>query len=333
MPMYAKTIVIAAIMIAMTIGGGFARLAMSQDLPHPTAVLGSDIKSYRIVGLGEFRGNTTGSMMGNVYRYGVYYARNDRGSGSAYYNIGGQYATMTGTYGPFDDTGSGSYATLTIVGDERRLASFDMRAGEAPKQFNVNIAGVSQLRFDYSTNSGYRSGTRRCAFGAVDITLSSQPSARVAPGPPPGPVPGPPQVVFLPSEVMDEPAILHIYRQRRALEILPQRYDIYLDDVVVGRSNNNWKTTTTINTSGAKTIWADIGGRTASVEIYVEPGAVYYVRSAVDSETVDTGKTRTAKNRDGSTRTTAVTETLFSPILQLMDTNLGAREFNAINSK
>jgi len=132
------------------------------------------------------------------------------------------------------------------------------------------------------------------------------------------------------SVVMDEPALLHIYRRRNRLDILPTRYDIFLDNVVVGNSTNNWKTTATVTTSGMKTVSATIDGRRVEVRINFESGGVYYVRSDVDSKTIDTGRTRTTTNRDGTTRTTAVTEIQHTPILQIVDKSVGESEFNAI---
>ena len=135
------------------------------------------------------------------------------------------------------------------------------------------------------------------------------------------------------SQSQNEPALLHIYRKRNRLDILPKRYDILLDNVVVGVSTNNWKTTVTVNTFGTKTISADIDGRKAEVRINFESGDVYYVRSGTNSEVRNTGRTRTVRARNGTTSQQAITETLYIPILQLMDSRLGASEFNAINSR
>ena len=133
-----------------------------------------------------------------------------------------------------------------------------------------------------------------------------------------------------PAIAGDEPALLHLYRKRRALDLLPKRYDILLDNMVVGVSTNNWKTTVTVNTFGTKAVSATIEGRKAEVRINFQPGGEYYVRSEVSSRTVDTGKTQTIRNRNGTTTTSKVTEIEYTPILQLVDKSIGQSELNAI---
>ena len=130
---------------------------------------------------------------------------------------------------------------------------------------------------------------------------------------------------------LSEPATLNIYRKRKPLDIFPKRYDILLDNAIVGNSTNNWKTTTTVTTFGTKTISATIDGKNAQVQMNFEPGGVYYIRSDVDSQTRNTGRTRTTTSIfTGKPVTTQETETLYTPILQLVDISLGASEFNSI---
>ena len=74
-----------------------------------------------------------------------------------------------------------------------------------------------------------------------------------------------------------------------------------------------------MNTFGTKTVSANIERRRAEVRINFEPGGVYYIRS--DVKTTET-------YRSGNTRTTRTIPTL--PTLQLMDSGVGASEFNAI---
>ena len=138
---------------------------------------------------------------------------------------------------------------------------------------------------------------------------------------------------FINSKIaeIDKPALLYIYRKRKVLDILPKRYDIFLDNVVVGTSTNNWKTTITVTTFGTKTISATIDERQAVVQNNFEPGGVYYVRSDVNTETIDTGNTITTTNKKtGKTTTSKVIDIQYTPILQLMDKSIGGSEFNAI---
>jgi len=121
----------------------------------------------------------------------------------------------------------------------------------------------------------------------------------------------------------DHPATLHLYRKRSLLGgILPTRYDVLLDNAVVGSSTNNWKTTVKVTTSGTKTVSATIDGRKATVQINFEPGGVYYICSDIDSKLIDTGK----KDKNGK----AVKDIVETPTLQVVDKNVGESEFNRI---
>ena len=128
----------------------------------------------------------------------------------------------------------------------------------------------------------------------------------------------------------NEPAVLYIYRKRRPLDLIPKRYDILLDNVVVATSTNNWKTSVTINTFGTKTLTAVIDGKRAEIRNNYRPGGIYYVRSDVDTKTIDTGKTKTYTDKNGKTTTSKVTEIQYTPILQLVDKGIGESELNAI---
>jgi len=125
-------------------------------------------------------------------------------------------------------------------------------------------------------------------------------------------------------------AILYIYRKRKLLDILPKKYDILLDNTIVGNSTNNWKTTITVNNFGTQTLSATIDGRKANVRINFQSGNVYYVRSDVSSKSVSTGEIRTTTDKNGKTTRTRVTEVQYTPILQLVDKRVGESEFNAI---
>ena len=140
---------------------------------------------------------------------------------------------------------------------------------------------------------------------------------------------------------MNEPALLRIYRPRpqilsgATVSLLPVRYNILLDNVVVGeRTTSNWATTVTVTTFGTQTLSAEIDGRRVELHINFEPGGVYYVRAGTTSQTRNTGRTTTTTNpRTGRTTTSPVTETLFTPSLQLVDRSIGSYEFNAIEGR
>jgi len=148
--------------------------------PPSEQVLGRDIKAYRLVEAQEFTGNNPGRMMGREYRYG--FSTSSRmwisSNGSAYYNIGSRFTNMSGFYGPMDNAAKDAAATLTIYGDERILATFEMQAGDTIKQFNQNVTGISQIRFEFSFGkrdpvSGITFVGSDQRFGVADVTLSS----------------------------------------------------------------------------------------------------------------------------------------------------------------
>jgi len=123
--------------------------------------------------------------------------------------------------------------------------------------------------------------------------------------------------------IEDNPATLYIYRERKLLGgILPVRYDVVLDNTVVARTNNNWKTTVKVTTQGAKTLSATIDGRKAEVQVNIAPGGIYYLRCDYDTTEIDTGK----KGKDGK----AVKDYIYTPILQLVDKSIGESEFKRI---
>ena len=135
---------------------------------------------------------------------------------------------------------------------------------------------------------------------------------------------------------MNEPATLYIYRPSPGglnLSILPKRYEVLLDNVVVGNTTNKWKTTTTVKTFGNKTLSAAIDGRKAQVQVKFEPGEIYYVRCGISSKTIKTGKYRTTTDKNGKTTRTEITETEYTPTLQLVDKSVGKPEFDAIVNK
>jgi len=136
------------------------------------------------------------------------------------------------------------------------------------------------------------------------------------------------------DSIRNAPAILYIYRTRDTslggiLGVAP-RYDVLLDNAVVGRSTSNWKTTVSVDKFGTKTVSANIEGRRAEVRINFQPGGEYYVRSDFSSTTRDTGRTQTT-TLFGRTVTTKVTETLHSPTFQIVENSVGESEFNSIN--
>ena len=221
--------------------------------------------------------------------------------------------------GSFDNV----VAFCTTFDDHFRQLEKDIKAKEfqeVPSERSLLLTGVDKVDKCYR-NSQYEVGFINrdnlvYAYNYKDIEFYREEVARLE------------REAF---ERANQPAVLYIYRKRKPLDLLPKRYEIYLDNTIVGNSTNNWKTTATVTPPlGTKTVSATIDGRKAEVQITFEPGGVYYVRSDVDSKNVDTGKTKTTTDKNGKTTTTAVKELQYTPILQSVGKNVGESEFNAI---
>jgi hypothetical protein len=138
-----------------------------------------------------------------------------------------------------------------------------------------------------------------------------------------------------PAMVSARPAVIHFYRPYATSRWAANRegYDVVFDGEVVGQAASGWRRSVTTNSFGRKTISAQIEGRRAEVRIYVEPGGVYYVRCDVSSRTVETGRMNTTRTttRTGYVRTNSTPETRTerTPVLRVVDRNVGEVEFRA----
>jgi len=123
-----------------------------------TLKLGTDIRTFQSIGgIHEhpLKGNI--EMEGTNYSNGLSsYSWSVNSGGKAYFNINGQYTSMTGVYGPFKDTKKGR-CNINIYGDGKVLKEYVSINGESPVPFDVNIAGVNilvlEIRPEY--NNGY----------------------------------------------------------------------------------------------------------------------------------------------------------------------------------
>jgi hypothetical protein len=75
--------------------------------------------------------------------------------GNAYYNLSGKYTTFSGVYGFADGRISpGTTATLKFYGDGILLGEYTLNAGDLPKNFTLNVTGVTQLMIENPGGSG-----------------------------------------------------------------------------------------------------------------------------------------------------------------------------------
>ncbi|CQR59064.1 NPCBM/NEW2 domain-containing protein [Paenibacillus riograndensis] len=76
--------------------------------------------------------------------------------GMLQFNLAGQYSKFDGFLGIDDSTkNSTALGTLKIIGDNRELLSFtNLKGGDQPKRFEVDLSGVSTLQILYTRDTG-----------------------------------------------------------------------------------------------------------------------------------------------------------------------------------
>jgi hypothetical protein len=106
------------------------------------------------------------SIAENKYLHGIglenlFYASNN-GTGSIEYNLNGNYKKFTGYIGIDDySKDSGNPGKIIIYGDDNVLyTSPDMKGGDVPREFEVNLSGVLRLKIEFITSGNdYKSTT------------------------------------------------------------------------------------------------------------------------------------------------------------------------------
>lgn len=109
-----------------------------------TKYLGQQITAYQ-KGLNVSEGTVT--MGGTKYTNSVWRNTSNSRAYSAYYNLNGLYNSMNGMCGIKD--GTNEDCTIYIYGDDRLLQQIECGAGKMPKNFAVNVTGVTQLRVQF----------------------------------------------------------------------------------------------------------------------------------------------------------------------------------------
>ncbi|MBR1443925.1 MAG: NPCBM/NEW2 domain-containing protein [Firmicutes bacterium] len=85
--------------------------------------------------------------LNSLYMYGLRAGSND--IHEAYYNINGLYSSMNGMYGTIDENTHDCDCTVYIYGDDVLLKTLECKGGAMPKNFNVDITGVVQLKVQF----------------------------------------------------------------------------------------------------------------------------------------------------------------------------------------
>lgn len=83
--------------------------------------------------------------MGGVSYSDALWLDSGTGSGIAYYNLAGGYTSLSGMYGFDDGANEGNTATISFYGDGILIQKINVKSGQLPKNFTINLTGVSQL--------------------------------------------------------------------------------------------------------------------------------------------------------------------------------------------
>jgi hypothetical protein len=148
-----------------------------------------DIEPYRLENMIAFTEEEPSWMMGASYPYAFSTdGSREINEGNAYFNLGGSYYSISGLYGPRDSTQSRSFLTvLNIYGDTRLLATYEILTEDGIKSFTLNVAGVSQLRFEFlcMDSEGKRANVdsafvdnRSWYFGLANVVLTKSGDAK-----------------------------------------------------------------------------------------------------------------------------------------------------------
>jgi hypothetical protein len=122
--------------------------------------IGSQIKAYSSDGGWE---ESIIKMAGNNYSNCIKFNRD----GNIYYNLNGMYSSLSGVYGFEDSSSTNDEASVVFYGDGKQLKSFIIKGNELPKNFDVNISGVAQLKIEVSCLN-YSYGDHPC-LGNLEV--------------------------------------------------------------------------------------------------------------------------------------------------------------------
>jgi hypothetical protein len=161
-------------------------VSVAPELPDyirkDSLVLGKDLRPYRKeFSYGHFGGytileyplNGEIQMKGAAFSSGLSILNTNNmspywGGGSAYFNLGGKYTSMTGVYGPLAVTETGR-CKISFIGDGKTLNEYVTIAGNEPQQFSIDITNVHQLLIEIQSEA---SNDRVHDFAVADIVIS-----------------------------------------------------------------------------------------------------------------------------------------------------------------
>lgn len=113
----------------------------------------SDVLQPYYFDFDELTINETMKTGGTTYYKGFYIKPwNFKDDGKMSFNLAGQYSQINGVIGLSDDLNTVD-SSVVIYGDNNVLASFELKAGSLPRDFSVNVSGVS--KFDVMVKPSY----------------------------------------------------------------------------------------------------------------------------------------------------------------------------------
>jgi len=116
--------------------------------PGSVEYLGEGLKPYsKSGGYYEYPDKGSFKIAGNVYYRGAVARNNNE---HALYNTDAKYTQLSGIYGPTDTMASSGNGTISFYGDDRLIKTLEIKYGDLPKDFTVDLQGVLQLKIEFS---------------------------------------------------------------------------------------------------------------------------------------------------------------------------------------
>lgn len=106
-------------------------------------------------------------MGSTTYYYGLQLTAGYYNSAIADFNLGNRYSRITGLIG-LDDSVSNRGAIVRFTGDGSSLAVIELPPGTLPKNLDINVSGVSQLRIEINSMQDGFTNNRRINFVTPD---------------------------------------------------------------------------------------------------------------------------------------------------------------------
>jgi hypothetical protein len=114
-------------------------------------ILGKDLKSYKKNGLREEPVTVEGVEYENALNILVGITSSD-----SYYNLNGEYNTLTTLFACPDDNTGGTSCDVEIYGDDELITTLKCVDGKAPQKVQIDVTGVKQLKITHG--GGYAKG-------------------------------------------------------------------------------------------------------------------------------------------------------------------------------